>query len=136
MANNVAADITSDAVLDVRKPVFMDARHLANDVKSSPAFALPPGANSFKLACDRSQFQNTPDRVISCMAYISYGGGKTEQVLVGFTATGGDLSKDGILATESSVVINLQQPKNPNRMIRVELTPLQDITTNVSALVK
>lgn len=127
--------ITLDAPLEAFKSQVyaekLDAGGVLHEVLEAEPFDIPDDADHFTLVAQRHDFSKADGKLaIKCRAEISLDGGKTWQLLVAFTALGGDvLDPQGDIATESSVAIRL--PKGQGRLARTQLIPLKEISTAV-----
>jgi hypothetical protein len=108
-----------------------------------PGTYTPPNVNLKRgqtTATATATRQNWPDigsDVISMTVNISFDGGNTWQLLVGFTARGGDLINPatGMAVTESAVTTSLPQPNNPNRVISSVITTYVTLNSTVAVTV-
>lgn len=114
------------------KPDPNDPKGELHEVMEAAPFAPALGQDVFKLAIDRTLLPDTTALVVKCRAEISLDNGSKWQLLVAFTTSGGNLlTIDGQPGTESSATVALPEPKNTNRLLRVQFIPLKDVQTRV-----
>ena len=126
----VAVDVTADTVYEA----IPAKDHVSNaEATEGAVFKIPIGVDTFRFAADRSLFPDVKDQVVNCEADISYDGGETWDLLCAFTAAGEEHVVDGVVSTESGMIVGLLQETNPNRLIRTRMILSKSCSTSVTA---
>ena len=84
--------------------------------------------------CTRNNWATVTGDIASLTINISFDGGTTWQLLVGFTTAGGNPidPATGLPAAASSVTASIPQVGNPNRILKGTLQVFSQLTTTVS----
>jgi hypothetical protein len=95
---------------------------------------LKAADSSVTGSCTRNNWATVTGDIASLTVDISLDGGTTWQLLVGFTAAGGDPidPATGLPATTSSVTTSLPQVGNTKRVLKGTLQVFSQLTTTVS----
>lgn len=95
--------------------------------------SIPVGATKLTLRATRDGWPDTGAEVIQIMARLSLNGGNTWVDWAGFGTYGGDArQRDGSIAAESTMVIDLPDPQNPQRQLRGVITIQRALNTAIT----
>lgn len=99
---------------------------------ASGTSAIASGLNLITIQATRNSWPATGSDVISCNAEISYDNGITFEFLAGFTTSGGDIFRRGVLQGQSNIEIPLPRPELSTRVVRVTLTTFVKLQTSIA----
>lgn len=104
---------------------------------TSPVLSLAAGQSTITIEAARNSWPDTGTDVLSLVFNLSFDSGSTWQLLVGFTARGGDIINPftHVLETKSSFTASIPQPENTNRRVQAVATIITAINTSVSVTV-
>jgi hypothetical protein len=99
-------------------------------------YNLSKGQTSASASATRQNWPDIGEDVLSLILNISFDSGNTWQLLLGFTAAGGNLiDMDGKAVTTSTASTILPQPDNPNRQLSGTVTIFATLTSTVTVTV-
>ena len=117
-------------------PAKLDAGGVLHQEIYGPQFELPIDADYYTMTADRAGFPDSAQRCIKCRAEISFDGGLTWGLLLGFSAIGGAvIGPDGKIAATSSFGVPVLKTGN-QRLVRTVMIPIQGIRTAVACVVE
>jgi hypothetical protein len=112
------------------------ANYPAGQYPSSQNVSLTVGQSTLLVSASRQSWTSIGSDVVKVEIDISFDGGTTWQLLIGFTASGGTvLDPNSVQATQSSASIGIPQPDNPNRVIRALMQTFTTLSTLVQVTV-
>ncbi len=100
-------------------------------VRTSPDLPLPGGDDYFRLAAVNDGWALDESNVIELKADLSLDGGATWRFLAGFTATGEQPTLRPGQEAAPSIGVQLPEPNNPDRLIRIRLETKKALVTRV-----
>lgn len=134
LAISTTADTASTAFDPAQYTAKLDASGDLHEVIDGPVYKVPLGCDLYTFTADRSAFPDAKAgvSVVKYRADVSFDGGQTWQLLLGYDAPGGAcLDPNGNVATVNQWTHGIPQPNNPNRQVRLSMTPLVDLKTDM-----
>lgn len=108
------------------------------ELPSDSVVRVPVGADRFALIAYRISIPDTEERVFKARAEMSLDLGATWELLCSFTAGGGAPGPNGVPPGFSSdtsyMTVPLNNPENPNRLIRTIFIPLKALRSRVEVI--